>query len=371
MKLSAQGDMRPVVLKSTIDDSADQIFKTTCPGIYLASDFDGEKNVIWGRVISSRTGHASDPEIRHKGSSGGVVSALGVWLLESKQVEFVAQIVASTQDPLRNELQMSRTRSDVIRAAGSRYAPTAPLEQLKQILDLGEKFAFVGKPCDIAAIRQYGRHDNRVQELMVCAISFMCAGVPSMRGTHELLEKLGTVAEEVVSFRYRGDGWPGTARAVTRKGVVLETDYSTSWGTILNKHLQFRCKICPDGTGEFADITCADAWYGKDGYPDFDERDGRSLILARTPRGEALVVGASESARISMDDLPVDAVAEMQPYQVQRKQVAMARIGGFWLAGRKVPRFKNLRLLSATLQAKKIELIRNMWGAFRRTRKVE
>src|SRR3712207_7050821 len=38
-----------------------------------------------------------------------------------------------------------------------------------------------------------------------------------------------------------------------------------------------RCKICPDGTGEFADIVCADAWYGKDGYPDFAEREGRSL----------------------------------------------------------------------------------------------
>jgi coenzyme F420 hydrogenase subunit beta len=35
--------------------------------------------------------------------------------------------------------------------------------------------------------------------------------------------------------------------------------YADSWGGILSRHVQFRCKICPDGTGGFADVVCADA----------------------------------------------------------------------------------------------------------------
>ena len=53
--------------------------------------------------------------------------------------------------------------------------------------------------------------------------------------------------------------------------------YADSWGAHLSKHVQFRCKICPDAVGGVADIACADAWYGGDsGYPQFDEAAGRS-----------------------------------------------------------------------------------------------
>ena len=48
--------------------------------------------------------------------------------------------------------------------------------------------------------------------------------------------------------------------------------YAQSWGEILTKHVQFRCKVCPDGSGGFADVACADAWYGDErGYPSFEE----------------------------------------------------------------------------------------------------
>ncbi len=147
-------------------------------------------------------------------------------------------------DPLKNELQLSRTRADVLHAAGSRYAPSAPLARIVELLDSGARFAFVGKPCDVAALRQYGRTDPRVAQQVPYMLSFMCAGIPSHRGTLELLQTLGVTPNQVKTFRYRGDGWPGKARVVTHAGDVREMDYNASWGTILNRHLQFRCKIC-------------------------------------------------------------------------------------------------------------------------------
>lgn len=273
MQLTRSGYLRPLQ-REPLSASQARVFADVCPGTHIEhapgeGDTTPAYHPLWGPLVGVRAGHSLDPEIRRQGSSGGGISAVAAWLLESGQVDFIAQIAVSRDDPLRNDLQVSTSRADVLAAAGSRYAPSAPLAGLRELLDRGQRFAFVGKPCDVAALRRYGRHDPRVSQQVVAMISFMCAGIPSLNGTHELLAKLGADRQQLKSFRYRGDGWPGMARAVQHDGQVFETDYNSSWGTVLNRHLQFRCKICPDGTGEFADIVCADAWYGKDGYPDF------------------------------------------------------------------------------------------------------
>lgn len=370
MRLSQAGYLRPEV-KAGLTSQQARVLRDVCPGMHVghAPQPDAAPHhTLWGPLVGVRAGHSLDPEIRRQGSSGGGISAIASWLLDTGQVDFVAQIAVSDADPLRNEMRLSRSRAEVLAAAGSRYAPSAPLAGLEGLLARGERFAFVGKPCDVAALRRYALHDARVDRLVVCMISFMCAGIPSIKGTHELLDKLGADRSQLKSFRYRGDGWPGMAKAVTHDGKVYETDYNSSWGTVLNKHLQFRCKICPDGTGEFADIVCADAWYGKDGYPDFAERDGRSLILSRTRRGEALVSAAMAAGALSADELPVSDIARMQPYQVNRKQMVLGRLLATWLARHHAPRYRSMGLLKAALQANKIEWLRNAWGTLRRAK---
>ena len=369
MRMSAAGYLRPVQ-QAALSTVQEHVLADTCPGARVEHPPASTvaHHSLWGPLVRVRAGHALDPEIRRQGSSGGCISAIAAWLLASEQVDFVAQIAVSTEDPLRNELQVSTSRADVLAAAGSRYAPSAPLAGLRELLARGQRFAFVGKPCDVAALRRYAMHDARVDQQVVVMISFMCAGIPSLHGTHELLAKLGADRSQLMTFRYRGDGWPGMAKAVHRDGQVFETDYNSSWGSVLNKHLQFRCKICPDGTGEFADIVCADAWYGKDGYPDFTEQDGRSLLLSRSARGESLLARAMQAGVLAAQTLPVDDIARMQPYQVNRKQLVLGRLIATWLARRQAPRYWRMGLIKTALQANKLEWLRNAWGTWRRAK---
>ena len=174
---------------------------------------------------------------------------------------------------------------------------------------------FVGKPCDVAALRRYALLNPGANAKVPFMLSFMCAGIPSRYSTLAILKNFAVEPDRVHSFAYRGKGWPGKTRAITHEGDTFETDYSTAWGTELNRHLQFRCKISPDGIGEFADFVGADAWYGKDGYPDFAEQDGLSLVLSRTVTGEALVKSEVAAGAISVQPLVVDEIAKMQPYQ--------------------------------------------------------
>ncbi|MFX8820896.1 Coenzyme F420 hydrogenase/dehydrogenase, beta subunit C-terminal domain, partial [Acinetobacter baumannii] len=88
--------------------------------------------------------------------------------------------------------------------------------------------------------------------------------------------------------------------------------------------MQFRCKICQDAVGGVADIACADAWYGgESGYPTFEEKDGRSLIIARTNAGQRLIESGQAAAAIKIEVLDVDQIDLMQPSQARRKRLVV------------------------------------------------
>lgn len=366
--MSRDGYLRPTVIKLPSLAHMHTIARC-CPGLRVELKRSRVAyHSLWGPIVELHAGYATDPELRFQGSSGGVLSALAWLLIERGRVEFVAQIAVATKDPLMNELQLSRTKDDVLRAAGSRYSPSAPLRRIRELLDTGKRFAFIGKPCDVAALRQYGVHDGRVSSQIPYMLSFMCAGIPSQKGTEELVSGLGVEARDVVSLRYRGDGWPGNARVVTRSGNVREMSYNASWGNILNKHLQFRCKICPDGTGEFADVVCADAWYGKDGYPDFAERDGRSLVIARTPVGVDLLELARGCGAVRLETLDLREIERMQPYQAARKKNVLGRVLATRFAVGLAPRYRGLGLVRASFSGSLLGWLRSALGTFKRAR---
>ncbi|MDD5760408.1 MAG: Coenzyme F420 hydrogenase/dehydrogenase, beta subunit C-terminal domain [Desulfobulbaceae bacterium] len=363
MTMDDRGYLRPYVLKSLSPTLDAEILKF-CPGINLNLETNGaSSNTLWGPLIEARTGNAADPEMRFQGASGGAISAILLFLLETGRADYVVHIAASRMDPLANEVVISRDRADVLKAAGSRYAPAAPLVEVLQILaDNPGLVVFVGKPCDIAALRSLAASDRLLKERIVCYIAFFCAGVPSIFGTYQILKTLGIHPDDVLHFQYRGCGWPGKTVAHLKDGSSHEMDYETSWGTILNRSLQFRCKICPDGCGEFADISCADAWSSHDGYPDFQEREGRSLILSRTVHGEHLITQAMNAGTLQCDATDLLSIEKMQPYQVTRKSQILARILAMRLMGRDVPEFHGLRLWECTKLAGWISFFSGFFG---------
>lgn len=367
MRLSEGGYLRPQ-LKNPLSAAKDTSIAELCPGTNIILEPDGVPNhTLWGPIVACRTGHAADVELRHHASSGGVLSALGQYLLDSGEVDWILQIKASDEIPIGNAVSRSRNNDDVFAAAGSRYAPSAPLENLMQYLDGAGRFAVIAKPCDIAAIRNLARQDPRVKEKIPYLLSFFCAGIPSVKGARRVVEELGLDPDDISSFRYRGDGWPGFATAVTKSGEERRMNYADSWGNILSKHVQFRCKICPDGTGGLADIVCGDAWHcDENGYPLFSELEGSSLILSRTRRGEALLTAATAQGHVRHSPLDIAQLSAMQPSQAQRKTFVLSRLAGLAIVRRMIPRFRNLRLVKASRGGGLLPNLKSMLGSIRR-----
>ena len=368
MESTPPGYNRPVV-RAPISREAEQAIAGACPGAVVAP-WDGAPEIhpYWGPLRQVTTGAATNDVTRFEGSSGGAISALLIHALETGLVDRVIQTAADPDQPTRNMTVVSRTRSQVLAAAGSRYVASSPLAELDAIVAEGGKAAFVGKPCDASALRQAARRDPRVAQHVPIVLSFFCGGIPSHDGVGRILNAMGLKGETISAFRFRGRGWPGNCAAETAAGRTEEMSYAESWGGHLSKEVQFRCKICPDAVGGVADIACADAWYGDEsGYPSFEEDEGRSLIIARTEAGERLLASALSAGALSVEPLDPAEIDKMQPAQARRKRLVLARTVGLPLVGQPRPRMAGLKLAEAARNANLPEALRNALGTLRRT----
>lgn len=244
----------------------------------------------WGPVLNVWEGYSADHDIRFNASSGGAMSALSLYCLERESMYGVLHVASDKETPYLNTTVFSRTKESLLAASGSRYSPASPCEGLQNIENAPAPCVFLGKPCDVAALYNVLKLKPALTEKIGLTIACFCAGTPSTDGTLEMLRQMGIDSQDKLSeLRYRGQGWPGKTVAVYHdsNNILKHCDltYEQAWGNILQKYRQWRCYICPDHTGEFADIAIGDPWY----KPIKEGSQGQSLILARTAKGRRIV----------------------------------------------------------------------------------
>lgn len=369
MVTSTDGFARPKQT-ATLPEDAERAIEEACPGLKVEPWEPSDAphlDMYWGPWRECHTGYAVDAHVRHICSSGGAISALAIFALQKGLVEQVVHVAADPDRPTANRTIISRTKDEVLSGAGSRYAPSSPLADMEELLAAGKKSLFIGKPCDVSALRRYAAIDPRVDQIFPYKLSFFCGGVPSLHGSDRISRSLGYDPQDVESFTYRGEGWPGRTQVSDAAGTKAEMSYEESWGRHLSSKVQFRCKICPDPVGGVADIACADAWYGgESGYPKFEEADGRSLVLARTGPGLELLGMAVREGAIKLEELALREIDLMQPAQARRKRLIAARMAAWRLAGRPTPEMRGLEVGSATRKSPSLALLKEFAGTLRR-----
>ena len=352
MAMTPEGNQRPVVRGGLEDRMVDRIY-AVCPGTrveglperLLAAETTVDP--VWGPFQGIVHAHAADPEVRFQGSTGGMLSALALYLLESRRVDFILHAKASTAHPTWGERHVSFDAAAVMAGAGSRYGPTAPLVDFREMLDQGRPFAFIGKPCDVAALRNYAQFDDRVDRLCKLHLAPVCGGFMQPAAMRRFLAALGLAEADVTRFSYRGRGCPGPTRIETADGRVIEKTYLDMWGEDESAWgLPFRCKICPDGIGEAADIAAADTWPGGSPTPEGQATDkGTNAVLARTAAGlDLLEAAARDGAIVIVGDAGPRDMDVYQPHQVSKKLAAWARLAGLRATGRPAPETARLRI---------------------------
>jgi coenzyme F420 hydrogenase subunit beta len=370
--MTPEGRERPVVRRALDADTLRRI-NAVCPGVVVeaappdARSENANLDLIWGPAERLAIGYAADPDVRHRASTGGVLTALGQFLLASGRVKFILHVAASKAAPLRTERRLSFDAASVMEGAGSRYGPSAPLIDFTSVLDRAEPFAVIAKPCDISAVRNLAKLDPRVDRYMRFALTLVCGGASELTKSEDVLTEFGVTEEQLSLFRYRGYGNPGPTRVETHDGRAFELTYQKMWEIEATWKIQARCKICPDAMGEGADLVASDVWPG--GGPTGDDQ-GFNGIIVRTRRGLELYDAAVAAGvitehphRVGFRDFD-----EFQPHQVRKKRAVWARLAGMAAAGRPVPATRELRLDECARLNSVAENIGEARGARRRAK---
>lgn len=300
----------------------------------------------WGPVLEVWEGYAADPEIRFRGSSGGAATALALHGITDADMHGVLHIRQRHDVAYLNETVISTTRDELVAATGSRYAAASPGEGLADVKAAPGPSVMLGKPCDIAGARKAADRDPDLDAKLGLTVAIFCAGTPNARATVEMAKRLGVSdPNRIESVRYRGNGWPGNAVVVgTEDGARVEgsTTYADSWGTMLQQHRQWRCYVCIDHTGEFADISVGDPW-----YRDIEEGDpGRSLVIVRTERGRRFLADAIAAGHLDVERVSNDLLPASQPNLLETRGSVFGRILALRLAGVRTPKYRNMAMFS-------------------------
>ena len=335
MQPATDGSLRPFPLDGFTGEE-ETLCAQVCPGIHVRprntpSANDIKTDDTWGRYQTMQYAWAANENTRFIGSTGGVLTALGQYLINSGQVNFIYHVKANSDQPLQSHACISETAEQVLAGAGSRYAPVAPLSALTMALERNQPFAVIAKPCDMSALDNLATCDNRINKLIKYRLTLVCGGQSTATKAQQVLQANGIEESQVTLYRHRGHGNPGPTRTESINNPPVEISYQDLWADEAGWALESRCKLCPDALGESADIAAADVWPG--GSPS-GEDEGFNGIIIRTGKGQQLINDAVMSGYITTGkSITPDEFNDFQPHQVAKKISLKWRYLGLLRAG--------------------------------------
>lgn len=242
-----------------------------------------------------------DVDALRRSASGGIATLL------SRQAVVdggVAYGCVAHREVVRHE--RLATVDELELARGSKYVQSDISDIFAQVvddLDAGREVAFVGTPCQCAALRSlFGEYNN------LFLVDLVCEGVPSARMYADFLDDLERErGERIEDFRFRDKrgGWSTKNAVVVGKGgKPLDKQphsyyYYYYWLFAHALILRDSCYTCPYASSHrVGDVTVGDLWGAETagasyGMPEL--RSGISCVLVSTSRG-AQVLKEAENA---------------------------------------------------------------------------
>ena len=317
-------------LETTDDDVLDR--EVLCPGADMdlagltRSKFGAlATDVMTGHIVSVSACHAGDEKLRAASASGGAIPALLTQLFSDGAID-TAYVVNPGNHVYDAHGALITEATSLGQCHGSVYHPVDFGRHLRTLIDSTARFAFVGLPCEIAALEQLKLKRPDVAARHVASIGLFCGGINAYQGVAYYLRGFGIEWPNIRSVRYRVGPWPGRIEVTDDKGVshrIPRIQGNSRW-RILRYVVAFqgywmlpRCRMCPDQIADLADVAVGDPH-----LPRFrkGESSGPSVLLVRTARGQRLVDDAAAHGRLARSPLTRDELVASQGYTLDNRR---------------------------------------------------
>lgn len=276
------------------------------PGVDLQKNMSSNTcyNNLLGNYKDAVVGYATDSAIRYSASSGGLITALLVFLMRKKIIDGAVVATMNNKNPLQAMAMIATNEEEVIQATGSKYTPVSMHKVLCQILQNKDNriFAFVGLPCHLEALCKAKKLFVNLDNLIILKIGLYCNNTPSINATKYVLKQNNVDPQKVSSITYRGKGWPGVMNIQLNDGKQLNLPMLKYFASGFGQYFcRKRCVLCADQTAELADISLADPWsLVESDSINHDDQFGISLVLVRTSVGQNMLNKAFNAGFISL-----------------------------------------------------------------------
>jgi coenzyme F420 hydrogenase subunit beta len=290
--------------------------KRVCSGTHLEKTARSpQTDPFMGEVVGAYWGRAAELRVFKHGQSGGVVTALLIHLIESGYSDDVVVAQMPGDGSLRPVGVVTHDREEICKAQGSKYCPI-PLNASMRDIPSGRRVAVVGLPCHI-----HGLGNAQSARLKSCpdinlSIGLICDRVLTFNAIDHLIAEAGKNRRDVLRIDYRNKncgGWPGDVCIHMKDGSTASVPRKTR-RMIKNSFTPPRCRLCFDKFNVLSDLVVGDAWgFCKD-------KEGGSVIVARTKRGKDVLISAMEKGILSLVPVRPEEVFAYQNLENRRSE---------------------------------------------------
>jgi len=263
------------------------------------------------------TGQVQDSNYLLGSSSGGLTSWIVGELLRSGLVDGIIHVgEADCGTDTLFEYVVSYSTETAAGRRKSQYYSTSFDHVLGAIRGDGKRYAFIGVPCFVKAVRLLQAADPMLADQITYVVGLVCGHLKSNAFAEVMAYQVGVNPGEVkkVDFRVKNPDWPANmygfgAMQLNRHAWRTKTASSLVGGNWGHALFQLKaCDYCDDIFAETADICLGDAW-----LPDYvKDWRGTNVVVSRRKELTLLLEAARGASQISLHALTLDEAAESQ-----------------------------------------------------------
>jgi len=299
--------------------------------------------LVFGRVNKAYLAHAQDPAVREGAASGGVVSAILLYLLRNDYIDgALVSNIRIKDGKIGAEAFIARSPEQILAARGSIYMEFSMKSQLRELAHRPGRFAVVALPCELEYLSQLEQEFPALRDKVAWRIGLFCGGTSHKELLIQVLRSQGISEADVTSLRFRSGHWRGKTSVESVTGGKKVWPWFAYFGLYRNLYLYTpsRCLSCMDQTAETADISCGDAW-----LPELKQDPIKhTLTIARSQRACTLLESIENAGELELHEISLETVfaAQRRSLIYKKRNFAarkcLGRLFGFNIQGK--PLFK-------------------------------
>lgn len=330
--------------------------------------FDNVKDVNFdnriGYYTSLYAGHVKEDNYRENASSGGMGTWIFKELFENDLIDGVIHIKENSDksSPILFRYDISRTIDEIKAGAKTKYYPVEFSKVMKVVKETPGRYAIIGIPSFIMAIRLLAEKDDVINERIKFTVGLICGHQKSSKFAEFMAWQVGIKPGDLkhIDFRKKLLDRPASNYGVEITGLIDGKEVSKvkptkellgqNWGQGYFK--KYSSDFTDDVMNETADITLGDAW-----LPEYTkDSKGNNVVVVRNPVIDNLIKEAIKSDKLNLDIVDKETIFKSQEahyrhthdelaYRLYKKEKKSE-----WVPSKRVKSSKDLPLLRRKVQ---------------------